>query len=190
MIYEIVKKFQTINSIIENATKSCRYFVLGTYIPDDLPEKGECFIDIKVEPQQRKQIEITYYNSSNSYKRDWIPFRWLGDWQKKLTSNDMLSQNIVEFHAREDFVEGYISYVIKNNVCYVSLRELNIRIPGLARSLTINMPLPKDGVYISFVDHFNGELIGLAYINRNDPVLKIHGYKVGVGYVSFSYVIQ
>lgn len=51
------------------------------------------------------------------------------------------------------------------------------------------MPLPKDGVFTTFTDHENGNVLGLAYIDRNNPCLMIHGFRLGTGWVSFSYVI-
>ena len=91
----------------------------------------------------------------------------------------------------ENDVDGRIYYIIKNGICFVHFKNINLKKVGQQILVCSNMPTSSMFVSSSLIKASNGgEQCGFAYIEENSSVLKVHSYEVfNNSYGSFSYPV-
>ena len=95
LLYKYITSPDTVFDIAQKAKKSERYFAVQGYLPSDLPEQAEFFIDVMVDQATaRKNIIAWNYPSFRMYKRQMFNGKWLTDWQSNITNSDLQPQVI------------------------------------------------------------------------------------------------
>ena len=98
LIYKYITSPDTLLDVVRRTTKSERYFSVISWLPSDLPEQSEFFIDIMVDQSiVRKNIIAWDYVSVRMYKRQFFNGEWLTGWQKMLQTDiyDIFIQDLI-----------------------------------------------------------------------------------------------
>ena len=156
LIYKYITSPDTVFDIAQSSTKSERYFAVNSWLPSDLPEQSEFFIDIMVDKATaRKNVIAWSYPSFRMYKRQMFNGKWLTDWKSNIISNDISWKTLGYY---EQGVEVSLPSTF-NELLVI------IYINGWAFNLPIN--------YVTLTDSYRGYL-GCSAWNSSD----YYGYHV------------
>ena len=192
LLYKYITSPDTVFDIAQKAKKSERYFAVQGYLPSDLPEQAEFFIDVMVDQATaRKNIIAWNYPSFRMYKRQMFNGKWLTDWKSNITNSDINVQKntqkilLTTTKANVEISEpNNTYYIIRNDYCFVSLSGIKMTsIEG--GNIFYNLPKPVGRV--NFTLHAAGgdskpiiwgriDETAIFFNNINSSLIGAHGW--------------
>ena len=191
-MYKHINFPDTVLDLVKRATKSERYFADNTWLPSDLPEQSECFIDIMVDQYSlRKNVTAWVYPGFSVYKRRFFDSAWEDDWIKNVTNLALKPSEITRISIDNEYFSAELKWLICNNICYVTLN--GIKAKQITEVILVSDQMPKAHTegHFDITHKATGNWFGAGWINENTTALYFRIMKIDeFGFVNFCYPIR